>query len=173
MRLESSLHIPHKQRKHSSLLHSNKGRQSTTALDTTKSKIPLPVETSEETLQDIFKPLISYMNTKTAAEKDVEGIRRYFSEQASTSDEAEIPVDDRLEEGAKLQVKFTEEDLGISSPWKSGWYTAEVQKYDYNTDVATIVYISQPHLTYVINVSELKSSGKLRDIPEDNSDTES
>ena len=136
-------------------------------INSSKSKIPLPARVTEENLHDVFKPLEEYISNSVRVQKEVRTLDDMFKQ--SKDEEVEECDDVKIQDqgwqiGAKLQVRFTKEDLDEISPWNPGWYTAEVQSYNYDTDIATIIYLSQPHITYEINVAELQTVNKVREL---------
>ena len=53
------------------------------------------------------------------------------------------------------------EDIGDSG-WRAGWYIAEIQEVDQETDMIKVVYTSEPNCVYDVEVTPLFFEGKLR-----------
>ena len=53
------------------------------------------------------------------------------------------------EVGTYIKVKWSKEQIG-DSDWHPGWYKAEVQSYDIQTDEVSLVYLSEPDCVCLI-----------------------
>ena len=69
--------------------------------------------------------------------------------------------DQVTEIGASLSIRWTKEEVK-GSGWKAGWYQAEVQAFDHETEEITIIYSREPTVIYSECVTQLTSEEKLR-----------
>ena len=79
----------------------------------------------------------------------------------SLSHNREIVFEQISHVGARIKVLWGSDELGDSG-WKPGWYTANVQGYDSDTDILTIQYPSEPGCTYNIALTPMYSKGSLK-----------
>jgi len=108
----------------------------------------------------MFKPLLDHFaplnDQRTARDK---------SSTINLVKAPQLPEDnDSLKEqitqvGARVKVKWNAEKIGDLG-WKRGWYTANVQGYDYDEDI-TVQYLSEPGCTYTMEVIPLLELVKL------------
>ena len=63
--------------------------------------------------------------------------------------------------GAGILVRLTEEDLK-GSGWRPGWYVAEVQSFDRESDEINIIYDREPDELYVECVTTLITEGRVK-----------
>ena len=63
--------------------------------------------------------------------------------------------------GSKIKVHWSAEEVKESG-WKSGWYTATVQKYCQDTDMLTVTYMSELDETYDEELLPLLSNGRIK-----------
>ena len=69
--------------------------------------------------------------------------------------------DQVTEIGASILIKWTKEEVK-GSGWKAGWYEAEVQAFEPDTDETTIIYKREPTVLYTECVIQLISEGKVK-----------
>ncbi|KAJ7394611.1 hypothetical protein OS493_000429 [Desmophyllum pertusum] len=69
--------------------------------------------------------------------------------------------DQVTEIGASLSIKWNKEEVKESG-WKAGWYSAEVQAFDPDTDEITIIYRKEPTVIYTECVTQLIAVGKVK-----------
>ena len=69
--------------------------------------------------------------------------------------------DQVTEIGASILIKWTKEEVK-GSGWKAGWYNAEVQAFEPDTDEITIIYKREPTVVYTECVTQLISEGKVK-----------
>ncbi len=62
--------------------------------------------------------------------------------------------------GARILVKWSMEEIGDSG-WQLGWYAAEIQAYDSDSDTATVMYVAEPGSVYSIQVTPYITLGKI------------
>ena len=63
--------------------------------------------------------------------------------------------------GARVKIKWTAEDIG-NSGWRPGWYVANVQGYDDETDQLTVQYPSEPDCTYTIELTSSFHNSRIQ-----------
>ena len=63
--------------------------------------------------------------------------------------------------GSKVKVKWSKDEVGDSG-WRPGWYNAEVQGYDNETDMITVQYPSEPGCTYTIELTPLLTQNNIK-----------
>ena len=95
-----------------------------------KSKIPLQACVTEENLHDVFKPLEEYISHSMGVEKEVRTLDDMFKQSKDQVEEChDVNIQDQgWQIGAKLQVRFTKENLDELSPW---------QKFNHMTMILT------------------------------------
>ena len=60
----------------------------------------------------------------------------------------------------RVKIRWTANEIG-DSRWRSGWYVAEIQRSDIESDIISIVYASEPDCIYEIEVIPPFIEGKL------------
>lgn len=69
--------------------------------------------------------------------------------------------DEVTEIGARIQVRWSGNDVKETG-WKAGWYAAEVQGFDPDEDMISIVYDREPKRVYQECVTQVISRGEIR-----------
>jgi len=69
--------------------------------------------------------------------------------------------DEVTEIGARVQVRWSGDDVK-GTGWKAGWYAAEVQDFDPDEDIISVVYDREPTQIYQECVTAAISKGELR-----------
>lgn len=129
----------------------------------TKDKSKLAIPSQIQDLPDIpttaFCDLMEYVNTLGNTDRtDVPhpGIDEKLQPTTDTDS-----IFSFFEIGQRIKVRWTADDIGDTG-WRAGWYTAEVQGSDVESDKINVVYTSEPNCVYDVEVTPSFIEGKLR-----------
>lgn len=122
--------------------------------------MPTPENIDLANIQELFDPFIDYIDSLRSTRQESDSrIRMIASGNPPTT---QSMVKENLKEvGAKVKVKWTEEEIGDSG-WRVGWYVAQVQGYCEETDILTVTYPIEPNCTYNLDLTSYVESGKLQ-----------
>jgi len=116
---------------------------------------------SESDLTYLFSPLIDYINKlrRDKEEQDQSTTVQLVQCNSGTADSAKREQISQI--GSKVKIKWSKDEVGDSG-WRPGWYNAEVQGYDNETDMITIQYPSEPGCTYTIELTPLLTQNTIK-----------
>ena len=114
---------------------------------------------SEDDLDSLFQPLISYMQSQRKDRKQKDMASAFKPCTMKNSPNEETLFQNVTQIGAQVKVHWTKEEVKDSG-WKAGRYIATVHSYDEDTDTLTITYASEPDNPYAEELTPL-IEGKL------------
>ena len=116
---------------------------------------------SESDLTNLFSPLIDYINKlrRDKEEQDQSTTVQLVQCNSGTADSAKREQISQI--GSKVKIKWSKDEVGDSG-WRPGWYNAEVQGYDNETDMITVQYPSEPGCTYTIELTPLLTQNTIK-----------
>ncbi len=123
--------------------------------------IPDEMQSISEIPTKIFCDLIHYMEALSKVDKTNiphEVIELDEKSQGMTDTDA---ISAYFEIGQRVKVRWTADEIGDSG-WRPGWYIAEVQRSDVESDKISIVYTLEPKCVYELEVTPTFIEGKLR-----------
>ena len=118
----------------------------------------------ESDLSHIFKPLVEYTDERKhqREERDRHSTVQLVQCKGSSVSASEDQLREQISQiGCKVKIRWTKEEIGDTG-WKAGWYVAEVQGYDIDTDVLTVHYSSEPDCTYESELTPLIVQNKVK-----------
>lgn len=91
---------------------------------------------TESNLLKLFDPLVKYIEAQRKERRDK---NRSIPVKVAAATPNIITLKEQIVEiGAKVKVKWSQDEIGGQSGWRPGWYTAYVQRYDEVTDLLTV-----------------------------------
>ena len=125
--------------------------------------IPQPCHIcSDEDLKNLFKPFLDFLDEQRK-------LRETSDKRGTITVSMQLKSDTRGDDlqqgltqtGSKVKVKWTPEELE-GTDWKGGWYAATVNSYDYDTDILTLTYSSEPGIPYEEELLPLLTNNKIK-----------
>ena len=140
-------------------IHRERAYSSTTRSEKSQISVSWDIKDMKDLPKVIFSEMGHFIDMLRTSDKKID--------QSGTDSEGLLedinndPILAFYEIGQRVKIKWTSDDIGDSG-WRAGWYIAEIQEVDQETDMIKVVYTSEPNCVYDVEVTPLFFEGKLR-----------
>ena len=131
-----------------------------------RGKTPIPPPPGIDSLQELtnlFQPLKRYINIVHSAQEEKRHASSTCKTITSSVDQspAETLHDQVIQIGAIVKIQWKKDDVRDSG-WKPGWYKAQVQSFNLDTDEIDVSYVQEPNCVYTHEVGPMITTGAIK-----------
>ena len=112
---------------------------------------------SLQDLNELFEPLKDYIGYVKDASKDQITLKQCLS----SSESSDSLHEQMTQIGSIVKIKWKQEEVR-GTGWKAGWYNAQVQSYNPDTDEIDVVYNQEPDCVYTHDFSTMLNSSTIK-----------